>query len=43
MSKVTNDPKLTKVITRTINVINPDGTTDSIVQTVRFVQTATKR
>ncbi|MDX5068362.1 BspA family leucine-rich repeat surface protein [Lactobacillus paragasseri] len=42
MSKVTNDPKLTKVITRTINVINPDGTTDSIVQTVRFVQTATK-
>ena len=42
MSKVTNDPKLTKVITRTINVINPHGTTDSIVQTVRFVQTATK-
>lgn len=42
MSKVTNGPKLTKVITRTINVINPDGTTDSIVQTVRFVQTATK-
>lgn len=42
MSKVTNDPKLTKVITRTINVINPDGITDSIVQTVRFVQTATK-
>ncbi|WP_259592650.1 mucin-binding protein [Lactobacillus paragasseri] len=42
MSKVTNDSKLTKVITRTINVINPDGTTDSIVQTVRFVQTATK-
>ncbi|MFX0551720.1 mucin-binding protein, partial [Lactobacillus gasseri] len=42
LSKVANDPKLTKVITRTINVTKPDGTTNSIVQAVKFVQTATK-
>ncbi|WP_368279116.1 mucin-binding protein [Lactobacillus gasseri] len=42
LNKVANDPKLTKVITRTINVTKPDGTTNSIVQAVKFVQTAIK-
>ncbi|MES5121079.1 mucin-binding protein [Lactobacillus gasseri] len=42
LSKVANDPKLTKVIARTINVTKPDGTTNSIVQAVKFVQTAIK-
>ncbi|MDK8391971.1 hypothetical protein QP799_03765, partial [Lactobacillus gasseri] len=42
LSKVANDPKLTKVIARTINVTKTDGTTNSIVQAVKFVQTAIK-
>ena len=43
ISAVTNDPKLMKQVTRTINVTKPDGTKlVPVVQRVRFVQTATK-
>ncbi|UFN98009.1 BspA family leucine-rich repeat surface protein [Lactobacillus gasseri] len=43
ISAVTNDPKLMKKVTRTINVTKPDGTKLApVVQSVSFIQTATK-
>ena len=43
ISAVTNDPKLMKQVTRTINVTKPDGTKlVPVVQSVSFIQTAAK-
>ncbi|WP_439709681.1 mucin-binding protein, partial [Lactobacillus gasseri] len=43
LSAITNDPKLMKQVTRTINVTKPDGTKLApVVQRVSFIQTATK-